>query len=135
MAITLVPMVCPQCGASIDVPVDKDECFCTYCGTKILINNENVRTININKTTRTIDDAKIAESGMKKLLLIGGVILVILMAVMFIMGNTLGGGALLLISMFALLAFVPGERDKQRAAEIEKERLRLEREKLSGKRR
>ena len=66
MAITLAPMVCPQCGAQIDVPVEKDECFCMYCGTKILINNENVKTININK--HIIDEARIEEAKAKNVL-------------------------------------------------------------------
>ena len=55
MAITLVPMICPQCHATIEAPVDKDSCFCTHCGTRILINNDNVKTININRRFRTRD--------------------------------------------------------------------------------
>ena len=63
MAITLVPMICPQCGATIDAPVSKDECYCTHCGTKILINNENVKTININH--RITDDAQVEKAKAK----------------------------------------------------------------------
>ena len=64
MAITLVPMVCPQCHATIDAPVDKDSCFCTYCGTKILINNDSVKTININQ--HITDEARIEEAKTKR---------------------------------------------------------------------
>ena len=60
MAITLVPMICPQCHATIEVPVEKSECFCTHCGTRILIDNDNVKTININQ--RITDDARIEEA-------------------------------------------------------------------------
>lgn len=63
MAITLVPMICPQCHATIDAPVDKDSCFCTHCGTRILINNDNVKTININQ--HITDDARIEEAKAK----------------------------------------------------------------------
>lgn len=80
MAITLVPMVCPQCGAQIDAPVDKDECFCMYCGTKILINNENVKTININK--HIIDEARIEEAKAKNVL--NGTQTVIVIVISFI---------------------------------------------------
>ena len=97
MAITLVPMTCPQCGATIEVPVAQDECFCTYCGTRILINNDNVKTININKSvTKTKrDEAKLAEVEHKKLKVkvvagVAGAILLALMilVILSIVGNT-----------------------------------------------
>lgn len=64
MAIKLVPLSCPNCGASIDVPVDQDFCYCSYCGTKIAINDDSIKKIYINTTTvnRTVDEASIAEA-------------------------------------------------------------------------
>ncbi len=63
MPIKFVPMICPQCGSQMDVPVDKDMCFCAACGTKILINDDSIKTININQ--RVTDDARIAEAQAK----------------------------------------------------------------------
>lgn len=28
--------ICPCCGASIEIPEDRDRCFCSYCGSQIL---------------------------------------------------------------------------------------------------
>ena len=49
----LVELKCPNCGASFQADVDQEVCFCTYCGTKSMIDNG---TIHI------IDEAKIREA-------------------------------------------------------------------------
>jgi DNA-directed RNA polymerase subunit RPC12/RpoP len=35
--VKLVPAVCPQCGADLEVPEHLDKAHCVYCGTKIFI--------------------------------------------------------------------------------------------------
>ena len=59
MAIQMVPMYCPNCGAQFDADKDREFMFCQYCGTKIMIHNTNTYTLNYNETKRTIDDAEI----------------------------------------------------------------------------
>ena len=54
--INLVKLQCPNCGANLEVKEDAKFCFCMYCGTKILLNNENERTVRI------IDEARIKEA-------------------------------------------------------------------------
>lgn len=49
--VKMIPMTCPNCGASIDVKEGTTTCFCTYCGTKMAIGDDNTITVNINKTT------------------------------------------------------------------------------------
>ncbi len=49
----IVELKCPNCGATIQVDEDRDFCFCSYCGTKSMIDNG---TIHI------IDEAKIREA-------------------------------------------------------------------------
>lgn len=61
MAVKLIPMTCPNCKASIEIDGTKDFCFCTYCGTKILVNDDSTRTININHHYTETDEAKIEE--------------------------------------------------------------------------
>ena len=41
MAIHIVSLKCPECGATLDAQEGRREIFCSYCGAKILINNEN----------------------------------------------------------------------------------------------
>ena len=41
MAIQLISVKCPDCGATLNIEEGRKEVFCTYCGAKVLINNEN----------------------------------------------------------------------------------------------
>jgi DNA-directed RNA polymerase subunit RPC12/RpoP len=38
--VKLVPAVCPNCGAKLQIPDDLKKAYCTYCGTQILIDKE-----------------------------------------------------------------------------------------------
>ena len=47
-----IEIQCPHCGATMDVDEERKECFCSYCGNKILI-DDGMRTfthIHIDKT-------------------------------------------------------------------------------------
>lgn len=57
--ITMVNLKCPNCGGELQVESDREFCFCQYCGTKILLSDENKKTININKnvTYTTVNEA------------------------------------------------------------------------------
>lgn len=65
MSVKLISTKCPDCGASIDVEAGRKQIFCTYCGAKILLNNEN------EYIHRIIDEASIkrteADIAIKKL--------------------------------------------------------------------
>jgi len=41
MSVSLIPIRCPKCGANLNIEEGRSTAFCTYCGTKILIHNEN----------------------------------------------------------------------------------------------
>ena len=41
MAIKLVPVKCPECGAMLNIEENRTQAFCSYCGAKVLIHNEN----------------------------------------------------------------------------------------------
>ena len=56
MAIQLLSMKCPSCGANLEAEKGREYMFCSYCGTKILINNDN------EYIYRNIDEARIRES-------------------------------------------------------------------------
>lgn len=53
--VKMIPMVCPKCGATIDVQEGTKTCYCTYCGTKILVSDDNNKTytknVNVNQTS------------------------------------------------------------------------------------
>ena len=56
MAIKLVSMKCPECGAVLDVEEGRKQIFCSYCGNKIIIDNEN------EFIYRTIDEAGVKQA-------------------------------------------------------------------------
>ena len=55
MSIQLTAVKCPACGADISVESTRNFTFCTYCGTKIMMSNENEHIY------RNIDEARIME--------------------------------------------------------------------------
>lgn len=59
MSIKIIPITCPNCGANITIPADKDYVFCTYCGTKIKIDDDSIKTYNINLNKTIRDEAAI----------------------------------------------------------------------------
>lgn len=56
MAVNFISVKCPDCGASLDVEKGRKQVFCTYCGAKILINNDN------EYVYRHIDEAGIKQA-------------------------------------------------------------------------
>lgn len=60
MAITLNSVKCPECGASLPIEAGRDKLFCSYCGTPIIVTNEN------EYIYRYIDEAGIVQSDNSK---------------------------------------------------------------------
>nr|WP_297770699.1 hypothetical protein [uncultured Butyrivibrio sp.] len=53
----MIPFVCPQCSANLEAEEGKNFIFCSYCGTKILLHDENTTTHY--EIHREINDAEI----------------------------------------------------------------------------
>ena len=53
----VIALKCPECGANLTIEKDRSQCFCQYCGTQILLDDE--RKIY---EYRTIDEARIREA-------------------------------------------------------------------------
>ena len=56
MAITLMSVKCPDCGQTLSIEADRTQAFCSYCGAKILITNENEFVV------RQVDEAGIKKA-------------------------------------------------------------------------
>lgn len=56
MAIKFVSIKCPECGAALDVEEGRKQIFCSYCGTKVMIENDN------EYIYRHIDEASIKQT-------------------------------------------------------------------------
>ena len=53
---SLIAMTCPKCGASIQQQEGRDVAYCSYCGTKLLVDDGSAKV-----TYRTVDEARIRE--------------------------------------------------------------------------
>lgn len=62
MALEVISVKCPECGADLseDVSGGRETVFCRYCGTKILLSNENEHIY------RNIDEARIREAELER---------------------------------------------------------------------
>lgn len=56
MALKLISVKCPDCGQTLSIEANRAQAFCTYCGAKILISNENEFIV------RNIDEASIQKA-------------------------------------------------------------------------
>lgn len=56
MAVSVVSVKCPACGAELSVEDNREFSFCSYCGTKVMLSNNNEHIY------RNIDDARIKEA-------------------------------------------------------------------------
>ena len=54
--INLIKLQCPNCNANLEIKEDAKFCFCTYCGTKIMLSNENEHIYRI------VDEARMKEA-------------------------------------------------------------------------
>lgn len=61
MAIQFISVKCPECDAVLSIEKDRNMAFCTYCGAKIMLNNENEHVY------RKIDEARIREAELKQM--------------------------------------------------------------------
>lgn len=52
---------CPKCGATLEIEKNRSEFFCSYCGSKILLDERKTEHIY-----RKIDEARIEEAHTKK---------------------------------------------------------------------
>lgn len=54
--MNMIKLQCPGCGATLEVDDSRQYCFCSYCGTKIMVQNEN------EYIYRRIDEAEVAQA-------------------------------------------------------------------------
>ena len=68
--MNLVPVICTQCGAQIEVDDISKAGVCQYCGTKFVANTENIDDVSDSvmpeKITVKIGDSKVKIIGRRK---------------------------------------------------------------------
>lgn len=53
----LITLNCSNCGAQLELDADRKQAFCTYCGAKLLLDDESIHITN-----RIIDEARLKEA-------------------------------------------------------------------------
>ena len=61
--VKTISLKCPECGAELSVEEDRKQCFCQYCGSKILIDDGSTSHVY-----RKVDEARIKEAEVRELL-------------------------------------------------------------------
>lgn len=56
MAVKFTSVKCPECGANLPIEEGRERMFCSYCGTQIIMTNENEHIF------RHVDEAKIKQA-------------------------------------------------------------------------
>ena len=56
MATVFTAVKCPHCGATLEIEEGRNQCYCSYCGGKVLIENDNEIII------RHIDEADVIKA-------------------------------------------------------------------------
>jgi len=54
----LVSMKCPNCGADLDIDPEGKKSFCSYCGAKLMLDDDQ----SIHITKRIVDEARLKEA-------------------------------------------------------------------------
>lgn len=62
MAVKMIPTQCPSCGAQLEIEEGRTQIFCTYCGSKIIIQNDN------EYVYRTVDEAEVKKAETERLI-------------------------------------------------------------------
>ena len=56
MVIQFVSIKCPECGADLSIDKSREHAFCSYCGAKVIVHNDNEHIY------RNIDEARLKEA-------------------------------------------------------------------------
>lgn len=62
MAVKFTSVECPSCGAHLSVEEGREKIFCEYCGTQIIVTNENEHTY------RQVDEAAIKRAETERMI-------------------------------------------------------------------
>ena len=62
----VVDIKCPGCGAELHISGDRTECFCEYCGSKILLDDEAVKNVTVIRDEAKLRELQLEEERIKE---------------------------------------------------------------------
>ena len=122
MAVQFVSVKCPECGANLSMEDGRTQMFCSYCGTKIIMSNNNeyiyrhideasIKKAEADKEVR-MRELEIAEksnsqwSGLRKALTIIWIILSLIIVILCIMKMAIQGDIDNVFAGFAMIVLL-----------------------------
>lgn len=116
MSVTFTAVKCPECGASLPIEEGRKQIFCSYCGSNVIVTNENEyiyrrideASIQQAETDRLVRLRKLAieekKSSTKRILIIIWlIVVVILLTIGIILMNSHEGLAGIYLVLFAFM--------------------------------
>lgn len=61
-SLKLIPIVCSACGANVEIQESQKTAFCSYCGAKLLLHNDNEYIL------RNIDEASVIRAETERII-------------------------------------------------------------------
>ena len=65
--VKMIALKCPECGAKLQIEEGRKQCFCQYCGHKILLDDGSIN-VNVTRTYHKVDEARLKEAEVDKLI-------------------------------------------------------------------
>ena len=125
MAVKMISVKCPECGAALNIEEGRNQAFCTYCGSKVLLHNENeyiyrhideagvkkaetdriVQMKRLELTEKKMAEAKRIKSLKIRVSLIAGIVGFLMIVFGYLAGDASGDSdsALYMVSMIGLI--------------------------------
>lgn len=132
MAVKFISVKCPECGANLPIGEGREKMFCSYCGTQIIMTNENEHTY------RHVDEADVKRAETEQLVYLkeleleekenersrksrrtafavaGGLAIIGALSEIVVPENLLGMGAIVVAMWVALFAIISKEDQKKK---------------------
>ncbi|MGN1276412.1 MAG: hypothetical protein ACI4UK_05420 [Floccifex sp.] len=129
MAIKINSVKCPSCGANLPIEEGRQQIFCSYCGTKVVVTNENeyiyrhideaeIKNAEANQIVQLkkleIIERKRAEAAkVKRVKIIISILMGIVGVGLMIAGAGMGGLVGLLVLEGVMFIWMMGDEDKE----------------------
>ncbi len=132
MAVKFTSVKCPECGANLPIEEGRKKIFCSYCGTQIIMTNENEHTY------RHVDEAEVKRAETEQLISLkeleleekenersrksrhtafavaGGLAIIGALSEIIVPENLLGMGAIVVAMWIAIFAVISKDDQKKK---------------------
>lgn len=134
MALKFNSVKCPECGATLQIEDGRTKLFCSYCGSQIIVTNENeyiyrhideakIKEAELNQTVNLkkleiIERKRAAAEKTKKIKIIVSILMGILGIALMLSGDGSNSITGILVLQAILLLWIFGRKDKEEDIDV-----------------